>query len=345
MSLTRRAIGVVVLLAAALSGPPARAETLTVALPVGQGAATLRRVYLDPFMATGPKLTVATWPGGAQGLTALPADTDVAAMGGAALLAGCQSGRLEKLPWDTPPLRGVRDRMLPQGTTECGLGVAMQATVLAWERGKVQGTPSWADFWDVVRIPGKRALQEGVRGNLELALLADGVLPGDVYRVLRSKAGMELALRKLGQLRPYLVWWKTPDEALRILRSGAALMSSVPAQAVFEANQQGGPDLATQPLGGVTETTYFAIPAASTHQAEALKLLAFAADPARQAMLPADGAWGGLALGANDKLPPDELARSPSAPAALAGSVPIDEGFWRDNLEQLSARFEAMVTP
>jgi putative spermidine/putrescine transport system substrate-binding protein len=232
--------------------------------------------------------------------------------------------------------------MLPQAAGECGLGVLMQATVLAWNQGKVQGSPGWADFWDVVKIPGKRALQAGARGNLELALLADGVMPADIYRVLRTPAGVERALRKLLQLRPYLVWWRTPEEAVQILRGGEALMASVPAPLVVAANQQGA-QLAMQPAGGLVELRYFAVVKDSPNRAAALKLLAFAADPARQALLPGQGAWAGPAKGANDKLPPDQAARSPGTAAALASEVIVDAGFWRENDEKLTTRFDAMV--
>jgi putative spermidine/putrescine transport system substrate-binding protein len=326
--------------------PGAQARDLTVALQSGIGlgsAAALRAVYLDPFKANFPQLAVTSWAGGLDALRAGASGWDVVETDAGTLRAGCADGLLEKLPWGEPPLAaGLRDKMLPQGVTECGLGVLMHATVLAWDRGKVQGSPSWADFWDVVKVPGKRALQAGARGNLEFALLADGVLPADVYRTLNTPAGVERALRKLLQLRPYLVWWRTPEEALHILQSGEALMASMPAPLVVSANLQGG-QLAMQPSGGLVEIQYFAIAKDSPNKAEALKLLAFAADPARQAMLPEQGAWGGLAKGANDKLPADQLARSPSSAAALAAEVVLDAGFWRDNDEKLTARLDAMV--
>jgi putative spermidine/putrescine transport system substrate-binding protein len=323
----------------------AKARELTVALQSGAGlggAAALRTVYLDPFTTKSSNLAIVTWPGGLDALRAGAAAWDVVETDAATLQAGCAAGLLEKLPWTEPPLAGLRDRMLPQGATECGLGVMMHATVLTWDRGKVQGSPSWADFWDVVKIPGKRALQAGARGNLEFALLADGVMPADVYRVLRTPAGVERALRKLLQLRPYLVWWHTPEEALHILRSGEALMASAPAPLVVAANAQGG-QLAMQPVGGLVEIAYLAIAKETPNRADALKLLTFAADPARQALLPEQGAWGGLAKGANDKLPADLAARSPGTAAALAAEVVLDAGFWRENDEKLTARFDMMV--
>ena len=106
--------------------------------------------------------------------------------------------------------------------------------MLAWDRDKFLRTPTWADFWDVAKYPGKRGLRNGVRGNLEIALMADGVAPGDVYKVLATSDGVDRAFRKLDQLKPYIVWWQTDAEAARILGSGDVLMTSAPCAAIVQ---------------------------------------------------------------------------------------------------------------
>ena len=82
-------------------------------------------------------------------------------------------------------------------------------------QGQIPGHPGWADFWDVAKYPGKRGLRRSAETNLEFALLADGVAPGDVYKTLRTSEGVDRAFRKLDQLKPYIVWWQ-------IERRGAA---------------------------------------------------------------------------------------------------------------------------
>src|SRR6185437_11415435 len=99
------------------------------------------------------------------------------------LIAACEDGLLEKLDWSQI---GGKDHYLPIGVNDCGVGAMLIGTVLAWNRDKLSGTPSWADFWDVAKYPGKRGLRKGAKGNLEFALLADGVAPGDVYKTLRA---------------------------------------------------------------------------------------------------------------------------------------------------------------
>ncbi len=208
----------------ALAGPStAWARDVTVGLQAGGPLQTLRQVYIGPFAATGTKADAVTRPAGPEAWRG-EAAWDVVEVSGAELQPACQSGTLEKLDWSA---LGGRDRMMSQGATDCGLGAFASATVLSWDRAKFQGTPTWRDFWDIAKVPGKRGLRRSPRGTLEIALLADDVAPGDVYRALRSDEGVERAFRRLDQLSPYIVWW-TPAgrDALHLLGSGEVLMTS-----------------------------------------------------------------------------------------------------------------------
>lgn len=147
-------------------------------------------------------------------------------------LAGRHGGRYDALC--SLPGRLVQSLPAPndpqrQNFSPCGIQAGEESLVLAWDRGRLgDSAPNWADFWDIARHPGKRALRLDPRGTLEIALMADGVGPGDVYAVLSSPSGVDRAFRKLDQLRPYLIWWRNPEEATRIMNSGAVLMLSTP---------------------------------------------------------------------------------------------------------------------
>ena len=71
---------------------------------------------------------------------------------------------------------------------ECGIGIFVWSTVMAYNGDKLKDGPqTWADFWDTKKFPGKRGLRKGARYNLEFALMADGVKPADVYKVLATQ--------------------------------------------------------------------------------------------------------------------------------------------------------------
>jgi len=309
-----------------------------VALRAGGPAQVLQQVVLTPFTATGTKLDVLTRPPGLEALSAGAAAWDVVQISGPGVLAACAAGDLEKLDWAA---MGGRDRMLAQGATDCGLGAYADAIVLSWDRNKFQGSPTWQDFWDIAKVPGKRGLRRSPRGTLEIALLADGVAPADVYHTLASKDGVERAFRRLDQLSPYVVWWTPGDhDALQMLASGEVLMTSAPSSAVVLANRTGGRSFGVQWNGGLVQADYWAIVKGSANLADAQRFLAFAGDAKVQAALPEAGALGGLAKGANAGLPPELLAVSPTA---NAGTLFIDDAFWRDNGDKLAQRFDAWL--
>jgi putative spermidine/putrescine transport system substrate-binding protein len=321
-----------------LTAGAAGARDLTVALTAGGPAEALQQVYVAPFLASGAKLDAVTRAPGLDALKAGAAGWDVVQVSGATLLPACQDGVVDKLDWSK---LGGRDRMTGPGATDCGLGAYANATVLSWDRSKFQGTPSWQDFWDIAKVPGKRGLSRSPRGTLEIALLGDGVAAGDVYRTLSTNDGVERAFRRLDQLAPYIVWWTPGDrDALNLLGSGEVLMTSAPSAAVALANRTGGHNFGIQWSGGLVSVQFWAIVKGTQNLADAQHFLAFAADPKVQNKLVEAAALGGLAKGANDGLSPELQAVSPTA---AANTLYIDEGFWRDNADKLTHRFEAWL--
>lgn len=98
------------------------------------------------------------------------------------------------------------------------------STVYAWntETYGDNGPQSWADFWDVDKFPGKRAYRGKVAGALEPALMADGVAPEDVYKVLDSEAGIERAIDKIRELKPHIdVFWTSGAQHAQLMTAAS----------------------------------------------------------------------------------------------------------------------------
>jgi len=320
---------------------PAAARELTLVARAGPFQEPLQQVFVLPFsQASGLHVDQESWTGGLDQIEQRIGwgdPWDLVQVSSAELQPGCEQGFFEKLDWSAI---GGRDRYLPQGVSDCGVGAFMRSIVLTWDRDKFPGTPTWGDFWDVAKYPGKRGLKRDVETNLEIALLADGVAPGDVYGTLRSSDGVARAFRKLDQLKPYLVWWQSDTDATKIVGSGAVLMTSAPNDRVTAANRAERRHFGIQWSGSLYSVDFWAIVAGSANFAAAIRFLAFAANPAQEAKLLPLIAYGPMAKGANDKLPPDLQAVSPTAPANLQNALQIDEAFWRDNYAKLSQRFE-----
>ncbi|MEJ1974679.1 MAG: extracellular solute-binding protein [Acetobacteraceae bacterium] len=318
---------------------------MTVATSGGALETALQDHYFVPFsQATGIPIAHDVWPGGVGALGSQVAngtnDWDLVQVQADDLRVGCANGLFEKLNWAAI---GGQDHYLPQGVSDCGVGAALSSAVLAWDRDKFQGTPTWADFWDVAKYPGKRGLHRGVKMTLEIALMADGVAPGDVYKTLRTDEGVDRAFRKLDQIKPYVTWWTADGDAPKLLGTGQVLLTSAPSRFVVAWNETQGRHFGIQWSGSLSCVDSWALVKGSPNAADALKLLAFMGDPAREAAFAAATHDGVFAKGAADKLTPDQLAASPGNPANIAGTLQVDESFWHDNLEKLSQRFDTWL--
>ena len=196
----RMFLAAVALLAASIS--PAAARDLTVVSRGADSIDPLRKVFVTTF--TGATAIAVSQESSDGGIDALESHLkapdnawDLVELRPEELVAACADGLLEKLDFSAI---GGKDHYLAQGVSDCGVGAAASNVVLAWDRDKFPATPTWADFWDIAKYPGKRGLSHGPRGNLEIALIADGVAPGDVYKVLGAADGVDRAFHKLDQL-------------------------------------------------------------------------------------------------------------------------------------------------
>jgi putative spermidine/putrescine transport system substrate-binding protein len=337
------------LLAVALYGivaaSPVWGRPLTVASAGNPLEETLRTIYFAPFtQATGIPVSQAVWPGGVAILGSRVAtgtnDWDLVQVAPDDLLNGCAGGLYEKVDWKA---LGGQDHYLPQGVSDCGVGAFITTAVLAWDRDKFQGTPTWADFWDVAKYPGKRGLRRGVKMTLEIALMADGVAPGDVYKTLRTDEGVDRAFHKLDQLKPYLTWWQSGADAAKLLATGQVLMTSAPSSEIVDWNETQGRHFGIQWAGNLSTVDSWAVMKGSPNAADAFKLLTFMGDPVRQTAFAAATHDGVLAKGATEKLTPEQLAVSPGNAANLTQGLQVDESFWHDNFDKLSLRFDTWL--
>ncbi len=331
--------------AAKVAPPPASAPVtggapaLAVAIPPNAAAEPLRAMLKPYAEATSTALSEMAWDGVAlNGIK--PPLPDLVLVTGALLQAGCRAQMFVHLDWGALG----RDRYLPQATSDCGAGAYLAAVALAWDRDKLALTPRWTDFWDVARYPGGRGLQRVARGNLEIALLADGVSAGDVYRTLRSNDGLDRAFRKLDQLKPYIIWWDKPDQPAQLLGAGRVLMTSGPTASVLRAGEAARRHYGLQWADSLGEVQSWAIVQGAPHPGAAAAALLIVSDIARQATFARASGLGPSTRGAIDLLSPAVKAGSPSAPANLAGSLQIDEGFWLENGAKLAARFAAWAS-
>ena len=98
----------------------------------------------------------------------------------------------------------------------------LYANVLAYNTERVEGTPSsWADFFNTRKFPGRRGLHKVPSETLEVALLADGVLLGDLYPL-----DVNRALGKLDTIKDQILWWEDAARSQQQIASGEVALIS-----------------------------------------------------------------------------------------------------------------------
>ena len=329
----------------AVGSAAAGARDLTVVARGDTLPAALTEAYLRPFSeVTGLAASAVAWEGGIDAmrdqLKAADNTWDLILTDSDELVTGCSDGIFEKTDWSAV---GGRNHYQPWGVTDCGVGAMVTNVVLAWDKDKFPATPTWADFWDVAKYPGKRGLRKNERGALEIALLADGVAPADIYKTLASKDGVDRAFQKLDQLRPYIVWWHNGAEAAKILGSGDVLMTSAPSGAITTAARTDGRNFGIQWTASLYDVLSWTIAKGSPDLRVAQQFLYFIGMPAIQARLARQNGLVGPAKGLNEALPPELQAISPTNPPNMAAALRIDTGFWHDNQAKLRPRFDTWL--
>lgn len=334
--------------AAAFCPPDAWAQRrdLTVVSWGGSYQEAQREVFFRPWSAArGQRLLEETWEGGIEVLRErIRAGTntwDVVQVEGEELLLGCAEGLFEQLE---PEEIGGRAAYIPGAVHACGVGAVTYAFVLAWDRARQQAPPAgWDALFDMQRIPGRRALRRGPKSTLEIALLADGVAPAEVYPTLATEAGVGRAFARLDAIREAIAWWERGSQPVQWLATGEAALAVAYNGRIAVANAQDGRDLGIvwrQHLGAMDS---WVIMRGSPNRAQAFDFLRFAGRPEVQAGLPQRIPYGVTARGAEERLPRDVVLRLPSAPANADGALRIDDHFWVDNIDRLARRFDAWL--
>ena len=202
----------------------------TIAATGGTYQDAIRTLYFKPFTEkTKQPILDEVFDGGYGVIQAKVqggnANWDVVQMEAQDLARACADGLLEQLDWEK---LGGKDKYIDgAAATDCGVGSIVWATAITYDGNRLkEGPTSWQDFWDLKKFPGKRALRKQPEYALESALLADGVSPDQIYKVLATPEGVDRAFKKLDEIKANLLWWESGAQPLQYLASGEVVMAS-----------------------------------------------------------------------------------------------------------------------
>lgn len=317
-------------------------DALTVISFGGTNKVAQAKAFYEPWEAQGHGRIIAGEYNGEMARLKVMVDThsvdwDLVEVELPELARGCDEGLFEPLPAD---LLGAPSQYLEGAIQPCGAGFFIWSTVLAYNADKLNPAPTgWVDFWDLKKYPGKRGLRKTAKFSLEFALMADGVAPADVYKVLASKAGQDRAFAKLEQIKPSIQWWEAGAQPAQYLASGDVVMSAGYSGRIIAAQKDS--NLRVVWNGGIYDFDAWAMPKGARHVDQALQFIKFSFETTQQQHFAQAIAYGPATLAALPLLPASVEQNLPNTAAHLAQQVQNDSVFWADYGEALEQRFNA----
>jgi putative spermidine/putrescine transport system substrate-binding protein len=262
----------------------------------------------------------------------------------------CKQGLLEKIdPAILPPGADnapAANDLVPGAIGPCWVGGMVYAQVMVFSPTLKRTPTALADFFDKQRFPGKRALSRASpKFNLEMALLADGVAPGEVYNILATPEGLDRAFAKLAALRP--IWAHDSIGALGWVNNGQAVMATA-LNGDVAALKDFTPGVIWDHQ--LYEMDVLGIPAGNPNKKRALDYIAYATGSAPLAGVANWVPYGparrsSLALVGNN--PETGIAMRPllpTAPENFRHAFAIDDGWWLAHGASIALRWQEFVS-
>lgn len=322
---------------------PTLARDLTVVAFGGATQDAMRDTLFKPYeKKSGAPLLEESYTGGIAKVKAMvetgTTTWDVVQMDENEMILACDQGLLQTFDWKTLP--NAPDIIEP-AKSDCGVGAFVWSKILAYDGDRTKDVTSWADFWDVKKWPGKRGLRKQARMTLEIALLADGVKPDELYKVLSTKAGQDRAFAKLDQLKPNIQWWESGAQPMEWLASGEVTMTSAYNGRVIAANQQ-GKHFKMSWTNQLYAMDFWAVPKGGNKD-KAFDLVTYMTSPEPQKAFAEKMVYGVTNARATANISADIAPQLPTAEQNMVGALAVNTPFWVDHEEELQQRFNRWV--
>ena len=268
---------------------------------------------------------------------------------------GCDEGLLEPIDQSILPAAPdgtpAAEDFLPGTLHECAVANIVWSTIYAYDSSKMENGPStMADFFDLEKFPGKRGMRKTPKANLEMALIADGAAPDEVYELLSTDEGIDRAFAKLDTIKDQVVWWEAGAQPPQLLADGEVVMTTAYNGRIFNAVAAEDKPFTIVWDGQVYDLDLWVIPKGAPNKDLAMEFLAFSTateqlanqaswisyGPARKSSSPLVGSYA-------TKPDLDMGPQMPTAPENFKTAIQNDFEFWADNQDELNERFNAWL--
>lgn len=310
-------------------------KTLTVTSWGGDYHKSVQEVFVDPFTKeTGIAVTLVD-NGDMAKVKAQVMSGDVQWDVIDAPAAFATSGANEKL-WEPLDMSIIKTPDLIQAAAADYMPMYMYSGGLLWDSKRNpdgKHPVDFAGFYDVKTYPGRRVMRVLASETLEVALVADGVAPKDLYPL-----DVDRAFRVLDRIKPHVAIWAstTPAQVTSVVSNEADFSYSYFNR--VKAAEAAGANLGFSFAQTVNSLDYFAVPKGSPNKEAAMRFIDFCLRPDRQV------AWAvrGYYL-PNTQAAMDQVKASPAKaylPDLTNGkNVIVNAEWWSANYTKVQNRY------
>ena len=215
--------------------------------------------------------------------------------------------------------------------------------IIAYDATKFKDNPptTMADFFDVEKFPGKRAMYKWGAGMWEAALLADGVAPDALYPLDLKRAHDKIAAFKDN----VVAFWGGGSESQSILLNGEASMALIWSTRAKLIEQDSGGDVAfTWNQGLIAPGAFGVLKGNPGGKDAAMQFIASAQDPEKQLVMFRMLGQGPANPAADALLPAEEARYNPVDPANFAVQIPLDMPWYEENYGPALDEYLAIIS-
>ena len=271
---------------------------------------------------------------------------------------GCDEGLFEELD------RGVfkaaadgtamDDDVMVLVPNACVVPQTYWSYVSFYQRGTFDGAQptTIADFFDLEKFPGKRGIRSSPQGLIEMALVADGIAIGNVYKVMSTEQGIDQAFRVLDRLRDDRVFWTLGSEPLELVKSGRVAMSLAYNGRIGAAVLSHDEPLVTIWDGQVLEEEWLVMVRGAPNPDEALKFLIHSSAPEQLAEQARYINYGPMRASSFDIIRAGEpwfhngknvMEHMPNRPELMSRTIVANPDWWVEYGDAIFERFAAWM--
>jgi putative spermidine/putrescine transport system substrate-binding protein len=251
-------------------------------------------------------------------------------------LALVKEDLLEPLDWTNTSMQE-----LPEVARHTNwMGHSIYAAVMGYRRETFGNNPpqSWADFWDVKKFPGRRALRKHPIETLEIALMADGVPIDKIYPL-----DVDRAFASLDRIKPHIhVWWTGGAQSTQLIQNGEVDLEPIWSSRLQTIIDAGAP-VGTVWNQGIYAVDGWGVLKGTPRAANAVKLVSFFARSDRQAARATMLTNGPTNPKAIPGVPEDRQKYLPSHPDNISRMLASNDDWWIENREAVIERFNTWI--